>query len=143
MNAERTIARPADEVFAFIADASNNPRWQRGMVACEWMTPAPTEVGSRYRQRARFLGRSIESVFEVTALDPGRSITIETIESTFPIKVTRSVEPADDSRCVVRAQISGGPKVPAVLSGLMRRIAQRSVDSDYDRLVKLLEERTG
>lgn len=138
MTAERTVARPADEVFAYFADASNNPAWQRGMETCEWTTEPPIDVGSRYRQRARFAGRDVISVFEVTAYVPGRRIRIETIESSFPIQVTRTVEPAGDDRCVVSATITGGPQLPWPISWLVRRMAQRSVDADYDRLLALL-----
>ena len=38
--------RPADEVFAYLADAENNPTWQGGMVRCEWRTDPPLRVGS-------------------------------------------------------------------------------------------------
>jgi uncharacterized protein YndB with AHSA1/START domain len=109
MTTERTIPRPADEVFEYFADASNNPAWQKGMQSCEWITEPPIGVGSQYRQLARLAGRDIISVFGVTEYDPGHLIRIETIESTFPIQVTRIVEPIDDHSCVVRASITGGP----------------------------------
>lgn len=139
MTATRTVARPASEVFEFFADASNNPQWQKGMKECEWTTPEPTGVGSVYRQTASFLGRPVTSVFEVTEFEPGSKIRIETIESTFPIQVTRTVTPLDAERCEVSARITGDPPGPKWLTPLAGRIAQRSVDADYDRLVTLLE----
>ena len=137
--AHREIARPADEVFSFLADASNNPRWQSGMQSCEWTDEPPIGTGSRYRQVATFMGRPVVSVFEVSEFEPGRTIRIDTLESTFPISVIRTVTPIDSDRCAVTADISGGPNVPRVLQPLVRRLAQRSVDRDYDRLVALLE----
>ena len=141
MGATRDIARPAEEVFAFFADASNNPKWQSGMVSCEWTTSPPIALGSSYSQRARFLGRDVVSTFVVTAYEPGRLIQIETVESTFPIKVIRTVEPTGDGSCQVTAQISGGPEkgVLKMLEPLVARRAQKSVHADYDRLVTLLE----
>ena len=141
MTATREIHRPAEEVFAFFADASNNPKWQNGMVSCEWTSEPPIRVGSTYEQHARFMGRDVVSTFAVTAHEPGRMITIETIESTFPIKVVRRVEPITDSSCRVTADISGGPEKGPLkwLEPLVGRRAQRSVDADYDRLVVLLE----
>ena len=35
------VARPAADVFAFVSDFENNPRWQRGMVSCRWVSPPP------------------------------------------------------------------------------------------------------
>ncbi len=138
--ASREIARPAEEVFSFVADAANNPRWQKGMRRCEWTSPPPIAVGSVYEQEASLLGRRIVSRFEVTDYEPGRSITITTIESTFPITVRRSVEPLGPGRCRVKARISGQPGRLFTIAGpLLRWWAQRSVDADYDRLVQLLE----
>lgn len=141
LHATREISRPASEVFGFFSDASNNPKWQKGMVSCEWITPPPIGVGSEYRQRARFLVRDVVSTFAVTDYDPGHLIRIETIESTFPIEVRRTVEPIDDVSCRVTAEISGGPQggLLKLLEPIVGRLAQRSVDADYDRLVQLLE----
>ena len=141
MRVTRRIERPAEEVFTFFADASNNPKWQAGMQSCEWTTDKPIAIGSTYVQVAKFMGRQVRSVFEVTALEAGRSISIETIESTFPIQVRRSVAPAGAEACDVSAVITGGPSgfVASVLDPITSRAAQRSVEKDYDRLVALLE----
>lgn len=141
MSVSREIRRPADLVFEFFADASNNPRWQKGMRSCEWISDPPIGVGSTYEQRARFMGREVVSVFEVTAFEPGRLIEIETVESTFPIKVRREVTPTDETTCRVSAEIGGGPEKGPMkwLEPLMARRAQSSIEQDYDRLVQLLE----
>lgn len=140
LTARRSIARPAAEVFEFVSDAANNPRWQRGMKRCEWITSLPIVVGSQYRQEASFLGRPVISVFEVVELVPGGRIVIETIESTFPIRVERRVEVVNADSCVVAAAITGGPNVPRFAQALVAWPAQRSVKRDYDRLVRLLEQ---
>jgi len=136
----RDISRPADEVFAFFADASNNPRWQQGMMSCRWSSEPPIAVGSTYDQRARFLGRDIVSSFVVTRFEPGRLIEIETVESTFPIQVTREVEPTGPESSRVKAHIRGGPEgFLRLLEPVMARSARKSIESDYDRLVTVLE----
>lgn len=130
------IERPAAEVFDFIADFENNPKWQGGMRACRWTSEGPIGVGSTYVQEASFLGRRIETSFRVTEYEPGRSISIESTKSTFPIQVTRSVEPIDASRCRVAAHVRGQPKgVVKLLSGL----AKSMIAKDYQALKRLLE----
>lgn len=59
------IERSADDVFAFVSEFPNNPRWQRGQVACTWTSDPPLRVGSTYEQHARFLGRDMINSFEV------------------------------------------------------------------------------
>lgn len=136
------IARPIDVVFLYLADPVNNPAWQQGMQRCAWRTDGPIAVGSIYEQHATMMGRDIESVFEVTAWqDAGdeRSISIATIESTFPIQVTRTVVANGDgctASAIVRGDASG---VFKLAEPLMRRMVQRSVRGDYDRLKEVLE----
>ncbi len=140
LSASQIIQRPADEVFAFVADAGNNPRWQQGMQSCEWTSPPPLTVGSTYRQQATFLGRRVVTEFEVVGHEPGRSVTIRSTSGPFPIRVRRSVTPIDASTSRVDAEISGDPGRFFRLAGpLVRRLAQRSVTADYRRLKALLD----
>jgi len=140
LSATREIAKPATDVFAFFSDASNNPSWQKGQRSCVWTTPPPIGVGSMYDQEAKFLGRRVFTRFEVVEFDPGRAMTIQSIQGSFPIRVRRSVEPIGSDRCRVVADISGEPAgFFRLASKPLQRLAQRSVDADYDRLKKLLE----
>ncbi|MCA9490993.1 MAG: SRPBCC family protein [Myxococcales bacterium] len=132
------VDRAADVVFAFVADHANNPRWQGGMESCVWQGDGPIAVGARYDQRASFLGRPILTTFEVTALDPGRSITITSVVSTFPIRVTRTVEALAPDRCRVTAEVWGDPPWFLRVPG-MGHMIRRSIEGDYARLKALLE----
>ena len=139
VTADVEITRPAPEVFAYLADFENNPKWQKGMQTCTFTSDPPLRVGSTFDQVATFRRREIRSSFVVTALDPGRSITIGTTVSPFPIRVTRSVTPID-----------GGAGVHAVVEGdaggfmrlaepLLKLMVRRSVRNDYRNLKALLE----
>lgn len=121
-------------VFAYVSDAENNPEWQSGMISAQWNGEGPIGVGSTYEQVATFLGRRIESTFEVGAFEPGRMIRASSTAGSFPITFTRIVEPDGD-----------GSRVSAIISGdasgffklaepLLRPLVQRSVDRDYRAL---------
>jgi uncharacterized protein YndB with AHSA1/START domain len=63
------IARPQAEVFAFFADAENDPRW-RGSVAMI-KRDGPLAVGTHYTQRvAGPGGREIPADFRITEYEP-------------------------------------------------------------------------
>ncbi len=130
------IERSAAEVFEFVANFENNPRWQGGMKACRWTSDEPMVVGATYVQEARFLGRRIDTHFRVSEVQPGSSISIESTKSTFPIQVTRSVQSLGEDRCRVAAHIRGQPTGVLKLFGGM---VQRSVAKDYRALKVLLE----
>jgi carbon monoxide dehydrogenase subunit G len=139
VTADVWIDRDPDEVFAFVSEVSNNPRWQRGMREAHWTSASPTRVGSTYTQVASFLGRRIESRFEIIEYEPGRRIKGRTTVSTFPITFTRMVEP-DGGGCRVRAIIEGDPTGVFKLGApVMRRQVQRTVRQDYANLKQLLE----
>lgn len=134
------IERPADEVFAYLADMANNPDWQRGQQRCTWTSEPPLRLGSTYDQEARFLGRSIVSSFEVVELEPGRRIRITSTAGSMPIDVTRTVDPLADDRCRVGAEVRGTAPGPMRLLGpLLDRLVERSVRGDYQRLKERLE----
>lgn len=134
------IERPAADVFDFVADMANNPRWQRGQVRCTWTSEPPIGIGSTYDQEARFLGKTIESSFEVVEFEPGRRIRIVTTSGTMPLDVVRSVRADGPDRCVVTAEVSGEPQGVIRLAGsLVGRLVRRSVAADYRRLKELLE----
>ena len=134
---ERTIPSPASEVAPFFLDMSNNAIWQSGMKSCHWTTDPPIQTGSIYEQVAEMRGKPVTSTFEVTEYEPGRKIRIESIKSTFPIQVTRQVESLGEAQCRVSADISGQTGgVMRILTIIGKRVAKRSIEQDYDRLVE-------
>jgi uncharacterized membrane protein len=135
------IHRPAGEVFAFLEDVTNNTKWLKGMRSCTWTTDPPVGVGSRYEQVAQFLGKEIRTSFEVTVHEPGRAVTIESREgSSFPLRVTRTVEPLDDERCRVTELVESDPSgFYRIMQPLLRMMVARNIRRDYKALKALLE----
>jgi hypothetical protein len=68
------IARPIEEVFDFVADETNEPRYNEDMVLCEMVTPGPIRVGTRYEAKMKNTGPAPMTV-EVTGYErpPGSS----------------------------------------------------------------------
>ena len=139
VEASVVISRPPEEVFAYISNFENNPRWQGGMKEARFTSQGPLGVGSTYAQVATFLGRRVESTFEVVDYQPNRLIKATSTSGSFPITFTRIVEPVDH-----------GTKVSAIVEGdaagffklaqpLLARMVQRSVDADYTNLKDILE----
>ncbi len=143
LRADVFIDRPAREVFGFISDPRNNPRWQRGMKQCEMVTEPPLGVGSQYDQVAGFAGRRIVSRFEIIEFVEDRVVVATTIRGSFPITFRRAVEPASGGARVT-ARITGNEEDFFARSGrLVRSMAHRAVKKDYRRLKRLLESGVG
>jgi hypothetical protein len=125
------IDRPASEVFDFLSDFENNPRFQRGMRSCVWTSPPPHGVGSTYDQVAHFLGRDIVSSFVVVEHAPGHRVKIESTSGPFPIEETRIVESRGEG-CRVTAIVGGDASgFLKALAPLQRPLVKRSVTRDY------------
>jgi len=135
------INRPASQVFAYLADMSNNPKWQRGMKSCTWTSQPPLAVGSTYDQEAAFLGRKIVSSFKVTEFKSGRLIHIVSTGGTMAIDVARTVDVQADGTALVGAVIKGEPPGLMRFAGpLMKMMVGSSVRKDYANLKQILEE---
>jgi len=82
----RTIDVPvaADEAFAYLSRFSNTAEWDPGVAAAEQLTPDPVGLGSRFSVEARFLGRTVPLVYEITAFEPTGQVTLRA-ENAFTV----------------------------------------------------------
>ena len=133
------IELPAGVVYEYIADMTNNPTWQFGVESTEWTSGQPGGVGSTYDQTMEYRGQVTS--YTVTAIDPGRSITVESqTGATISTTVTRTVEMLNENRCRVRAEVKGElPGWRKLTKPLAGRMIRRSLESDYRRLKRQLE----
>ena len=71
-----TIARPAKEVFAFLADFGNIPAWNYAIARTVQTSPGQAGVGATYRQ-TRTIPRRSEEGFEVTDFAPPSRLAVK------------------------------------------------------------------
>jgi uncharacterized membrane protein len=135
------INRAPAVVWEYMANAEHNPEWLRNMQSCRWITGPPIRVGSRYEQLARFLGKEVRTTFEVSSLHEGHLITISSLPgSSFPLTITRQVEPVGDERCRVTETAGGDPSgFYRVAEAPMRAMVRYNITRAYRRLKQLLE----
>ena len=88
------IACPPDEVFAFVGDATNNPKWRKNVVQTVWLDDGPMRVGRRGRQTARLLGRRWTVDAEVAEWDPPRHVAWRTVQGPVSVRSWIRVEAA-------------------------------------------------
>jgi uncharacterized membrane protein len=135
------IDRAPAIVWEYMENAEHNPEWLRNMQVARWTTEPPVRVGSQYEQVASFLGKEVRTSFEVTDLEPGRRITISSLPgSSFPVRITRQLEPLDEHRCRVRETAEGDAGgFYRIVEPVLRMLVQRNISRDYRRLKRILE----
>ena len=114
------IDRPPEEVFGFIADAANNPKWRKNVVRTEWLDNGPMRVGRRGRQTARLLGREWTVEAEVVEWDPPRVAAWRTIQGPVSVRSWVRVE-RDGTGSLASGGAEGGFTGP--IGGLLTRLA--------------------
>ena len=71
-----TIARPVGEVFAFLADLRNIPRWNYAIARTVPTSPGPAGAGATYRQTRTIPRRSEESL-QITVFQPPTRLAVQ------------------------------------------------------------------
>ena len=73
---ETVICRPPEEVFDFVADERNEPRYNPHMIRAELLSGDVIERGSQFRAATKSMGRTVEMAIEVTGYErPSRLVS--------------------------------------------------------------------
>ncbi|HEX3316411.1 MAG TPA: SRPBCC family protein [Solirubrobacteraceae bacterium] len=132
------IARPQDEVFAFLADGENDRRWRRGVV--DVGRRSGEGRGAIYEQGVKGpLGRRVAADYEITGFEPARRIDFRAIAGPMQPHGTYRLESADGGTRVtftLRCDLSGAKKLMTPMVGR----TMRSEVAQLERLRDVLEQ---
>ena len=133
------VSRPQEEVFAFVADARNRPRWDDAVDSEELTSPEPIGVGSTVRTRFRSMGRPYEYTWNITEHRPPEVVTIESTSGPFPTTLRYDVS-AEAGGSLVEFAITGRPAgMLRLMQPMIARTTQKNLDRGFARLKQLLE----
>jgi carbon monoxide dehydrogenase subunit G len=68
-NGSAVIERPIDEVFAFLADGTNDPKFSPRVQEIRKATDGPIAVGTVFESKVKDAGMTTSRKFELTAFD--------------------------------------------------------------------------
>src|SRR5215212_11076620 len=74
-----TINRPVAEVFAFLTESQNHPKWDDSSVAMEPQEPGPWRAGLKFREIRKIGGRPTEIYSQVANLIPNERFDIRSL----------------------------------------------------------------
>ena len=93
---EIVIARPVEEVFDFVADERNEPRYNPDMLRAEQVSSGPIGVGTRFEAEARARGGTAVMAIEFTEYDRPRRIAEVTHLTSMEIRGTLTFDPVPE-----------------------------------------------
>jgi uncharacterized protein YndB with AHSA1/START domain len=142
ITAQVRVDRPPGEVAAYMTDPANDPEWIGGVREARLEGEPPVRPGSRVARVAGFLGKRVEYVNEVVALD-AEHLDMRSVVAPFPMHITYSFTPdGAPERTLVRNRVRGEPGGFFALFGpLLAPMVRRSVQKDLERLRDALEGR--
>lgn len=131
------VNRPVAEVFRYMDDPTKLPEWN-SMVEETTASETPLRVGTRVQSRARFLGRKIESTFEVVEHEPNKRVVQKT-DKPFSFKLTNTFESENGGTKLVGA-FEGEPGGFFKLSEpILTRIARKQFQAQLETAKELME----
>lgn len=134
------VARPVQEVFAYVTDLERLSQWQPNLVSVTKETEGPMGRGTRLREVRRGpFGRNVEAIVEVSAYEPNRRFDLRIVSGPLPIDGSHEFGETDGGTRIdfVAAGQPGG--VFRFAEPLLARMLRRQFSGYYARLQALLE----
>jgi len=135
---ELVIAAPIDTVASYATDPSNVPAWYKNITSVEWLSPEPTQVGSKIAFVAHFMGRTLRYIYEVAELVPNQRLVMRTPEGSFPMETTYTWQ-ANGSGTLMTLRNRGEPAgFSRFVAPFMAMMMRRENRKDLQRLAAVV-----
>ena len=134
-----TIRRTPDDVFAYLADFENVPRWNHAIESTTKTSAGAVGVGSAYRQ-IRSQPKRSEEGFVVTVFEPGARIAVEGEIGPFHARLDYRLEPIEGgTRLVNDAELEAASAVSKLVAPLVGSRVKAAVAENLGSLRRILE----
>jgi carbon monoxide dehydrogenase subunit G len=135
------IDRPIEEVFAFLADGENDPKFSPRVLEIKKTTDGPPGVGTVYTSTVKDAGMKTKREFKLTEFDsPNRIRWAETSKNlvTAPEGGYDLTPDGDGTRLTVHNRLEGHG-LGKLLVGFAARAAQKDADAFAGRIKQAVE----
>jgi uncharacterized protein YndB with AHSA1/START domain len=133
------INRPVEEVFAFLSNPENNPKWVSGSNEVHLTSARPIGVGTTFRSVFTVLGRRMESEIEFTEYEPNRSYAQKTTSGPIPVESRVTFERVDGGTQVINHQVAEPGGLFKLAEPVLVRMIKRQFEADFANLKDLME----
>jgi uncharacterized protein YndB with AHSA1/START domain len=133
-----TIDRPVSEVFDFVAESSNEPKWDIDVQEVVQPTRGPLTAGTKYEWVLKFLGTK-RIAAEVTAFESNRLIELTTYQGAILPKITHTFKAAGGRTIYARRVRFDTSGLIKLLEPLMKRMPSNPNTRTAENLKLVLE----
>lgn len=141
INLNVLILRPIWDVFDFIANPENNPQWQYGSLISVKTSTKDMQVGTVFSSFGHFMGRRIQSNFEVTEFETNKSYGFETISGPIQLQTYYSFDTIGNSTNVMVSSMINPGGFFKLVDPIVTRVAKKQFKDNLTTLKEILETR--
>lgn len=141
ININMLIARPVWEVFDYITNPGNNAQWQYGLFESVQISDGKMWIGTVFSSFGHFMGRRIQSDFEVTEFETNQSYGFETISGPIQLQTSYSFEALDHGTNVMNSSLINPGGFFKLLDPIVEKIAKKQFLENLTTLKEILETR--
>ena len=137
------IARPPDQVYAYVTDPSRFPEWQHDVVRVRIQGGRPLSVGSRFTTTRRIGPVEQTMTQEITELSPPRRWAARGVDGPIRPSADVTVEPLEGgtrSRVTIALDFGGQGIGKLLPLEVIRRMATKGAPKSYRNLKERLEQ---
>jgi carbon monoxide dehydrogenase subunit G len=126
------IARTPEEVYDYLTDVSNLPRWQSGVHSAR-------REGSEIHESRHMLGRELHTTLAIDEEERPRLFVLRATNSPVPFTVRHELERSGEGTKLTVIGEGDAGMLPGFAAGIMTRRAEKQFRKDFERLKRLLE----
>ncbi len=134
------INRPLHEVFAYVSDVGNYPKWMGHVLEVRTDTPGPPRVSDRFAVAIKSVGRRFQTPYERTSYEPDRGCKDQALGGPIPNHEWQSAVQAvpGGTRLTRTVDVQSGGLLK-LLEPLQKRAAARQLRKDLRTLKHVVE----
>ena len=131
-----SIERPVAEVFAFLSDFENIPKWNYYVLEVRKISDGPVGVGTKYHQ----VRKTDEQVFQITEFKLNHKIAVKTLpESSLQFERRFTLQAEGSNTHIIDKWEELDTGRPALIEKLAARKVKSAVAENLNKLKVLLE----
>jgi uncharacterized membrane protein len=129
------INRPINEVFEFLSDFENMPKWNYFVLEVTKTSEGPTGIGTTYHQ----VRKTDEQYFHIIEFEPYHKVAVKTLPQSSPQLEMRFTLDAEGTTTIIRDEWKLDTGKPAFIEKLTRGRVKSAVAENLAKLRELLE----
>ncbi len=139
LNSNKLIYKPIREIFDFISTPENDFQWQYGTLACAWTSENVKRVGASFRSIGHFLGRRMESTYEITDFEPIRKYGFKSLSGPMQSFTLYTLEMAGGATRIDVSTRANAVNLFQADEGILEKQMKKQLKENLEMLKEILE----